>query len=217
MVTEAYLDQELLNAVLPGADFEALTGRIYPLERCIIVPRYAYEIVTLCGDLISITIELDNGNLPVFHLGMDDISPLDKLVQQKVHRLADAVHMLPHKGECHRANCMLASYCHETNSNSNRSRVSGNFCYPAARAQSGHAGTDEACECHRHNCMRFAVSAQMLALAGSLKASPMAEVASFTCLCMRVLAGLAHGRSRHLEVPPHARSWLWLPKLSWTK
>ena len=110
MMAGAYLLQELLNAVLPGADFDAFTGRIYPLERCIIVPRYAYEIVTLCGDLISITIELDNGNLPVFHLGMDDISPLDKLVQQKVHRVADAVHMLPHKGECHRANCMLASY-----------------------------------------------------------------------------------------------------------
>ena len=114
MVTGAYLDQELLNAVLPGADFEAFTGRIYPLERCIIVPRYAYDIVTLCGDLISITIENDNGNLLVFLLGMDDILRLDKLVQQKLHRLADAVHIVPHKGECHRANCVLAAYGHET-------------------------------------------------------------------------------------------------------
>ena len=30
MVTGAYLDQELLNVVLPGADFEAFTGRIIP-------------------------------------------------------------------------------------------------------------------------------------------------------------------------------------------
>ena len=70
---------------------------------------------------------------------------------------------------------------------------------------------------HQKNCMRFAGSAQMLALAGSWKASPMAEVASFTCLGMLVLAGSPHGRSRDLEVPPHGRSWLWLPKLSWTK
>ena len=77
--------------------------------------------------------------------------------------------------------------------------------------------TDETCECHRNNCMRLAGSAQMLTLAGSLKASAMDEVASITCLCMRVLAGSAPGRSRHLEVPRHARSCLWLPKLSWTK
>ena len=68
IVTGADVDQELLNAVLPGADFEAFTGRIYPLDRCIIVPRYAYEIVTLCADLISITIVNDNGKLPVFLL-----------------------------------------------------------------------------------------------------------------------------------------------------
>ena len=70
---------------------------------------------------------------------------------------------------------------------------------------------------HQNNCMRFAGSAQMLAQAGSLKASPMAEVATCTCLCMRVLAGSAHGRSRHLEVPAHARCWVWLPKPTWTK
>ena len=73
MVTGAYLDQELLNVVLPGADFEAFTGRIYPLERCIIVLRCACEIVTLCGDLMCITIENDNGNLPVFLLCIHDI------------------------------------------------------------------------------------------------------------------------------------------------
>ena len=68
IVTGAYVDQEILNAVLPGADFQAFTGRMYPLERCIIGSRYAYEIVTLCGDPISITIVNDNGNLPVFLL-----------------------------------------------------------------------------------------------------------------------------------------------------
>ena len=201
-MARAYLEQELLKAVVPGAHFDAFRGRIYPLECCSIVPRYAYEIVTLCGDLIVITIENDNGNLAVFHRGMEDILPLDRLVQQKVHRLPDAVHMLPREGECHCANCMVASFCHETISSSNRIRVSGH---------------DETCECHRHNCMRFAGSAQMLALAESLKASPMAEVISFTCLCMRVLAGFAQDPSRHLEVRPHARSWLWLPKLLWTK
>ena len=176
-----------------------------------------HEILTLCAQLICITIEKDSGNILVFLPGMDDILRLDKLVQQKLRRLADAVNIVPHKGEHHRGNCVLAAYSHETSSNTNRCRVSGKFCYPAARAQSGHAGTDETCECHRNNCMRFAGSAQMLAQAGSLQASPMAEVASCTCLCMRVLAGLAHGPSRHLEVPPHARSWLWLPKLPWTK
>ena len=97
------------------------------------------------SDLISITIENDNGNLLVFLLGMDDILRLDKLVQQKLRRLADAVNIVPHEGERHRANCVLAAYSHETSSNGNRCRVSGKFCYPAARAQSGHAGTDETC------------------------------------------------------------------------
>ena len=77
--------------------------------------------------------------------------------------------------------------------------------------------TDETCECHRNNCMRFAGSAQMLALAGCWKASPMAEVPSLTCLGMLVLAGSPHGRSRDLEAPPHGRSWLCLPKMLWTK
>ena len=144
-MTGAYLDQKLLNAVLPGADFDAFTGRIYPLERCIFVPRYAYESVTLCGDLTSITIENDNGNLLASLLGMDDILRLDKLVQQKLRRLADGVNIVPHEGERHRANCVLAAYSHETSSNGNRCRVSGKFCHPAARAQSGHAGTDETC------------------------------------------------------------------------
>ena len=46
MMTGAYLDQQLLNAVLPDADFQAFTGRMYPLERCIIAPRDADEILT---------------------------------------------------------------------------------------------------------------------------------------------------------------------------
>ena len=73
MVTGVYLDHELLNVVLRGADFEAFTGRIYPLERCIIDLRSVSEIVTLCGDLMCITIENDNGNLPVFLLCIHDI------------------------------------------------------------------------------------------------------------------------------------------------
>jgi len=83
-----------MNAVLPDADFLAFTGRMYPLERCIIAPRNADEILTLCADLISITIENANGNLLVFLPGMDDILRLDKLVQQKLRRLADGVNIV---------------------------------------------------------------------------------------------------------------------------
>ena len=39
MVAGASLEQKLMNAVLPGANFLALTGRMHPLERCIIAPR----------------------------------------------------------------------------------------------------------------------------------------------------------------------------------
>ena len=69
MVTGASLDQQLMNAVLPDADFLAFTGRMYPLERCIIAPRDADEILTLCADLISITIENGDGNVLVFSSG----------------------------------------------------------------------------------------------------------------------------------------------------
>ena len=60
-----------MSAVLADAGFLAFTGRMYPLERYIIAPRDADEILTLCADLISITIENDNGNLLVFLPGMD--------------------------------------------------------------------------------------------------------------------------------------------------
>ena len=39
LVTGASLDRHFLNAVLPGAEFMTFTGRMYPLERCIIAPR----------------------------------------------------------------------------------------------------------------------------------------------------------------------------------
>ena len=39
LVTGTSLDQHLMNAVLPGAEFLTFTGRMYPLERCIIAPR----------------------------------------------------------------------------------------------------------------------------------------------------------------------------------
>ena len=87
----------------------------------------------------------------------------------------------------------------------------------AARGQSGHASTAATFKCHQNNSVRFAGSAQMLAQAGSLRAPPMAEVATCTCLYMRVLEGYAHGGNRHLHVPPHARSWVWLTKRTWTK
>ena len=94
MMTGAYLDQQSLNAVLPDADFLAFTGRMYPLERCIIAPRNADEMLTVCADLISITIETDGGNLLVFLPGMDEILRLDKLVQQKLRGLADGVNIV---------------------------------------------------------------------------------------------------------------------------
>ena len=84
MVAGASLEQELMNAVLPGADFLAFTGRMYPLERCIIAPRDADEILTLCVHLISMTIEQDDGNLLVFLPGMDEIQRLAKLVREEL-------------------------------------------------------------------------------------------------------------------------------------
>ena len=94
LVTGASLDQHLLNAVLPEAEFLTFTGRMYPLERCIIAPRNIDEILTLCAELISITIGKDTGNLLVFLPGMDDILRLDKLVKQKLGRRADGVNIV---------------------------------------------------------------------------------------------------------------------------
>ena len=91
LVTGASLDQHLMNAVLPGAEFLTFTGRMYPLERFIIAPRNMDEILTLCAQLICITIEKDSGNILVFLPGMDDILRMDKLVQHKLGRLADDV------------------------------------------------------------------------------------------------------------------------------
>ena len=94
LVTGASLDRHFVNAVLPGAEFMTFTGRMCPLERCIIAPRDADEILTLCVQLISLTIEQDDGNLLVFLPGMDDIVRLDKLVQEKLGRLADGVNIV---------------------------------------------------------------------------------------------------------------------------
>ena len=49
MVAGASLEEEFMSAVLPGADFLALTGRIYLRERCIFDPRDVDEILTLCA------------------------------------------------------------------------------------------------------------------------------------------------------------------------
>ena len=94
LVTGTSLDQHLMNAVLPGAEFLTFTGRMYPLERFIIAPRNMDEILTLCAQLICITIEKDSGNILVFLPGMDDILRLDKLVKQKLGRLADGVNIV---------------------------------------------------------------------------------------------------------------------------
>ena len=53
---------------------------------------------------------------------------------------------------------------------------------------------------------KFPGSAQMLTQARSFRPPPMAEVTTRTCLYMLVLEGSAHGRSRHLHMPLHARS-----------
>ena len=91
LVTGASLDQHLMNAVLPEAEFLSFTGRMYPLERFIIAPRNMDEILTLCAQLICITIEKDSGNILVFLPGMDDILRMHKLVKHKLGRLADGV------------------------------------------------------------------------------------------------------------------------------
>ena len=95
MVAGASLEQELMSAVLPGADFLALTGRMYPLERCIIAPRDADEMLTVCADLISITIETDGGNLLVFLPGMEEIQKLDKLVRDELRLTNATVNIVP--------------------------------------------------------------------------------------------------------------------------
>ena len=86
LVTGAALDKHLMDAVLPGADFMAFTGRMYPLERCIIAPRKFNrdEILTLCTQLICITIENDEGNILVFLPGLDEIMRLGELVKQNL-------------------------------------------------------------------------------------------------------------------------------------
>ena len=94
LVTGASLDRHFMNAVLPGAELMAFTGRMYPLERCIISPRDMGEILTLCAQLICITIEKDSGNILVFLPGMDDILRLDTLVKQKLGRLAASVNIV---------------------------------------------------------------------------------------------------------------------------
>ena len=77
-------DQQLMSAVLADAGFLAFTGRMYPVERCVIVTRDADEILALCADLISHTIEEDRGNLLVFLPGMNEILRVDKLVEEKL-------------------------------------------------------------------------------------------------------------------------------------
>ena len=61
----------------------------------------------------------------------------------------------------------------------------------AARGQSGHASTAATFKCHQNNSVRFAGSAQMFAQAGSLRARPMAEVATCTCLHICTMAPAA--------------------------
>ena len=87
----------------------------------------------------------------------------------------------------------------------------------AARGQSCHASSAATFKGNQSNRVRFAGSAQMFAQSGSFRARPIAEVATCTCLHMRVVEGSTHGQSRHLHVPPHARSWEWLAKRTWTK
>ena len=84
LVTGASLDQDLMNVVLPRAKFLSFTERMFPLKRCIIAPRKPDEILTLCAQLICITIESDTGNILVFLPGIDDILRVDKLVKQKL-------------------------------------------------------------------------------------------------------------------------------------
>ncbi len=87
LVTGAALDELFLKAVLPEADFLAFTGRRFPLQRVIVAPRKIEHILTLCAQLICITLENDGGNILVFLPGMDDILRLEKLVEQKLRGL----------------------------------------------------------------------------------------------------------------------------------
>ena len=94
LVIGASLESHFMNTVLPGADFMTFTGRMYPLERCIIALRDMGEILTLCAQLICITIQGDIGNILVFLPGMDDIMRLRKLVQEELGSLAGDVNIV---------------------------------------------------------------------------------------------------------------------------
>ena len=94
LVTGAALDELFLKAVLPRADFLAFTGRRFPLQRVIVAPRKIEDILTLCAQLICITLENDGGNILVFLPGMDDILRLEKLVEEKLRRLVAEVNIV---------------------------------------------------------------------------------------------------------------------------
>ena len=70
----------------------------------------------------------------------------------------------------------------------------------AARGQSGHACTTATAKCYQNNSVRFAGSAQIFSQAGCLRAPPMDEVATCTCLHMREVWNgwrAARGQSGH--------------------
>ena len=92
--------------------------------------------------------------------------------------------------------------------------VGGDF--RAARGQSRHASTGANLKRHQSNSVRFAGSAQMLAQAGSLRAPPMAEVATCTFLYMRFEVRPAPAReddhSRRSEAVRQPREVRLLPR-----
>ena len=78
--TGAALDRPFLNSVLSNAEFFALTGRMYPLTRCIAAPRNSEHILEVCADLIRHAVSNADGNLLVFLPGMDEILRLKRTV-----------------------------------------------------------------------------------------------------------------------------------------
>ena len=83
VVTGAALDEPFLHSVLSDAEFLALTGRMYPLTRCIAAPRNSEHILEVCADLIRHAVSKTDGNLLVFLPGMDEILRLEKTVCKK--------------------------------------------------------------------------------------------------------------------------------------
>ena len=100
MVAGAALDVNFLKTLFPDASYLAFNERMFPLRRVIVAPRKMDEILSLCAQLIIITLQKDFGNILVFLPGMDEILKLEKLVQKKQGRHAPELLVVRLHSDC---------------------------------------------------------------------------------------------------------------------